>query len=405
MTRPAKQPARILTTRGLPPPWARRTDATWLATLTAMLISCMVSSSPAHPRPGLEVELPLIASSGPGEVVWTNPAPLARAGRRVWLRVGSSLGTTTVSGGATLPLPWGLPVFCTSQIGPVARACGLDSALAAALVAVESGFNPRAVSPTGARGLTQLTRRTARSLGVYNRHWPSWNLWGGFTYLAQMRARFGDDDLALAAYLVGPEVVQQRGSGVLRDPHVASYVSSVRRLRKAYATQYPARCVPGGNALGVALVDSARSKALALGWGMDLQPFLEVGASGMAWHDTASHLHTRILLGARAYVVDPLILAVTYLVEKKTTRVGALACLNRERLLVGGQWRPGGKATAAIKLALPLHSWVEAKSDGTHLHLAASLQWRVLVLEYGQTHGPTGKRHTAFLSLGLTPSL
>ena len=47
-----------------------------------------------------------------------------------------------------------------------ARRRGLDPALVLAVVSVESGFRPEAVSPKGAQGLMQLMPRTAASLGV-----------------------------------------------------------------------------------------------------------------------------------------------------------------------------------------------------------------------------------------------
>ena len=46
----------------------------------------------------------------------------------------------------------------------IALAEGIDPEIAFELVRVESRFNPRAVSPVGARGLTQVMPRTARWL-------------------------------------------------------------------------------------------------------------------------------------------------------------------------------------------------------------------------------------------------
>ncbi len=51
-----------------------------------------------------------------------------------------------------------------AQIHASATAQGLDPDLLFAIVAVESGFNPRAVSPRGARGLGQLLFGTARAV-------------------------------------------------------------------------------------------------------------------------------------------------------------------------------------------------------------------------------------------------
>lgn len=94
-----------------------------------------------------------------------------------------------------------------------------------ALVRVESGFNPAAVSPVGARGLAQLMPDTARALGV-DIDDPLQNLDGGARYLlAQMQA-FGALDLALAAYNAGPEAVRQYG-GIPPYPETRNFVASV----------------------------------------------------------------------------------------------------------------------------------------------------------------------------------
>lgn len=75
------------------------------------------------------------------------------------------------------------------------------------LVQQESGWNPRAVSHAGARGLAQLMPDTARLLGV-NPDDPLQNLEGGARYLRMMYDRFGDWRLALAAYNAGPGAVE-----------------------------------------------------------------------------------------------------------------------------------------------------------------------------------------------------
>jgi len=348
--------------------------------------------------------------------VWRNPAALARtAGIRGWARLTLAHGSQNAafqSAGATATLGFGLPLFCASEIPAVAHATGVDPALAAALVAAESGFNPRAVSVTGARGLTQLTSRTARSLGVYNRHWPRWNLWGGLTYLAQMRRLFGDDELALAAYNVGPGVVQRKGRAVLQDPAVASYVASIARLRKAYDTKYPSTCAHGGNGLGIAYADrdSSGQSAGVVGWGIDVQAFLELGAGVMVWQGGDSTVADPVV-GTRIYVMDPLIFAGTYHWEDGTWGVGALFALQGERVLIGGERDRRGDFVGAMKVALPLGLWIEAKARRHMVALAATIETRNFAL--GFTHlaavsnrdGAETLRHSVFLSLGRSPTL
>ena len=86
----------------------------------------------------------------------------------------------------------------------------LDWRLLAAMGYQESHWNPRAVSPTGVRGIMMLTLETAAHLGIKNRLDPKSSIFGGAKYLAQIKSRFKNEieepDLtwfALAAYNVG----------------------------------------------------------------------------------------------------------------------------------------------------------------------------------------------------------
>lgn len=116
----------------------------------------------------------------------------------------------------------------------------IDPKLLHALIAVESSYQARAVSPAGAGGLTQLMPATARALGVADRFEPSANLAGGADYLARQLLRFGDVRLALAAYNAGPERVARLG----RVPDIAEtqvYVSAVVDCYLALAAGRPIR--------------------------------------------------------------------------------------------------------------------------------------------------------------------
>lgn len=94
-----------------------------------------------------------------------------------------------------------------------------------ALVRVESGFDPAAVSPAGARGLAQLMPDTARALEV-DIDDPLQNLDGGARYLLAQMARFRALDLALAAYNAGPEAVETYG-GIPPYAETRAYVARV----------------------------------------------------------------------------------------------------------------------------------------------------------------------------------
>jgi soluble lytic murein transglycosylase-like protein len=89
----------------------------------------------------------------------------------------------------------------------------LDPELLTALVTVESGWRPNAVSWAGARGLGQLMPSTARKLHV-NPFDPAQNLHGAGAYLRAMLDRFSDrgrDALryAIGAYNAGPKAVEK----------------------------------------------------------------------------------------------------------------------------------------------------------------------------------------------------
>lgn len=113
-----------------------------------------------------------------------------------------------------------------SMIVDAAANAGVDPALLRALVQAESGFNPLAVSPAGAKGLTQLMPGTAAALGVTDPFDPSQNLNGGARYLRQMLDEFGDIRLALAAYNAGPGKVRRHG-GVPPYRETLAYVDRV----------------------------------------------------------------------------------------------------------------------------------------------------------------------------------
>lgn len=88
---------------------------------------------------------------------------------------------------------------------------GIPVGLFDALIVQESRYNPAALSPKGAFGLTQLMPGTARGLRV-NALDPLENLRGGARYLRQQLDAFGRVDLALAAYNAGPGRVRSRWS-------------------------------------------------------------------------------------------------------------------------------------------------------------------------------------------------
>lgn len=129
------------------------------------------------------------------------------------------------------------PADLRDLIDRAARRSGADPALLTAIVAVESGFNARAVSHAGAKGLTQLMDTTARAMGVQDPFDPWQNLIGGARYLNSLLVRYrGDLRLALAAYNAGPSAVDRYG-GIPPYQETQRYVVSVMQAFQRFRAQ------------------------------------------------------------------------------------------------------------------------------------------------------------------------
>lgn len=105
------------------------------------------------------------------------------------------------------------------QIVEAANRFGYDPYFVAGLIETESSFNNHAVSTAGARGLLQLVPSTAQALaeelgmpwrGAATLHDPEANLELGLYYLRKLEERFGSLDIALAAYNMGPSLLEQK---------------------------------------------------------------------------------------------------------------------------------------------------------------------------------------------------
>jgi TPR repeat protein len=123
----------------------------------------------------------------------------------------------------------------------VAPRYGVDPRLALAVIAVESNFEPRAISIKGARGLMQLIPETAARFNVNNSFDIHDNVRGGLTYLRWLLAYYqGRVELAAAAYNAG-EATVDRYRGIPPYPETRDYVKRVLRLFRRNSHPFDAR--------------------------------------------------------------------------------------------------------------------------------------------------------------------
>lgn len=117
---------------------------------------------------------------------------------------------------------------------------GVPAELLKAMAVVESRMNPQATSPAGAQGLMQLMPATARKLGVTDPFDPEQSIAGGAAFVADLLARFGNTDLAVAAYNAGPGAVQKHG-GIPPFAETQTYVQRVLGLYALFRDTRPLR--------------------------------------------------------------------------------------------------------------------------------------------------------------------
>ncbi len=127
---------------------------------------------------------------------------------------------------------------------------GVDEELLKAVIAVESGFNPRAVSPRGAIGLMQITpvtgdryatpaeRRTPAASRLLD---PKTNVHTGARMLADLIRRYGGIDVALAAWNAGEGTVRRHGGKLPDIAETRAHVQMVLELYWALLQERQAR--------------------------------------------------------------------------------------------------------------------------------------------------------------------
>jgi len=112
-------------------------------------------------------------------------------------------------------------------IRAAAKRHGVEAQLIASVIAVESNFNPRAVSRKQAQGLMQLMPETAARFAIADAFDPAQNIEAGTRYLKELLEKYGQDlRLALAAFNAGPEKVEQY-QGVPPYKETRNYIRKV----------------------------------------------------------------------------------------------------------------------------------------------------------------------------------
>jgi soluble lytic murein transglycosylase-like protein len=110
-----------------------------------------------------------------------------------------------------------------------ARAYGVPPTFVAAIIDVESAWQPYAVSEKGAAGIMQLMPATAYEFGVENRFRVEENIRGGIAYLAHLVRQFGGElRLVAAAYYAGEKRMRKLGLNCA-DADIYRYVLAVQR--------------------------------------------------------------------------------------------------------------------------------------------------------------------------------
>ena len=112
------------------------------------------------------------------------------------------------------------------------RDAAVPAAMLFAVAKVESNLRDDAESAAGARGLLQVMPETAKSLDL-DVDEPATNVLAGARYLRQLIDRFGNTDLALAAYNAGPTAVAIAGGAP--SLQVQTYVANVNAVWHSYA--------------------------------------------------------------------------------------------------------------------------------------------------------------------------
>ena len=146
---------------------------------------------------------------------------------------------TMASFRSKVPQPPALSESFDTIIKKAQKKHGIDSNLIKAVIRAESGFNSKAVSKKGAKGLMQIMPGNYTALSVKDPFSPLQNIMGGTLYLKQLIKRYDYKvSLALAAYNAGPTAVDKYGK-IPPYKETQDYVKKVMRLYRQYKEKDP----------------------------------------------------------------------------------------------------------------------------------------------------------------------
>lgn len=131
--------------------------------------------------------------------------------------------------GSASTIPGWVPSEYRSVVERAAAVGGVPGPVLSALLQAESGFNPRAVSPVGAKGIAQFMPATARAMGLANPFDPDSAIEAAGRHLGTLLREFGRVDLALAAYNAGSGAVRRYG-GIPPYRETRGYVARILAL-------------------------------------------------------------------------------------------------------------------------------------------------------------------------------
>jgi hypothetical protein len=186
--------------------------------------SCRVEAEQATMllREGGEITFPssIIARVDPDEVPYPEPKPDVAATVALAAPV-AAVAAALVPDEVLSARPF------ANLISELAATHHVDARLVHAVIEQESGYQARARSKKGARGLMQLMPDTARQYGVRNSYDPKANIEAGIKHLKDLMTRL-DLPTALAAYNAGEGTVRRFG-GLPPYAETQTYVRNILR--------------------------------------------------------------------------------------------------------------------------------------------------------------------------------